>query len=148
MRLTAPPWSSLVLVVLAANVCSAQWSQKESGTRARLRGLSVVNEDVAWASGTGATCLRTINGGKTWDARIVPGASGLDFRDVHAADAGTAYLLSIGAGDKSRIYKTDDGGATWTLSFTNRDPHGFLDAIAFWDGERGLRWATRWRVDS
>ena len=68
----------------------------------------------------------------------MPGAAGLDFRDIHAVDARTAYLLSIGPGDRSRIYKTDDGGTTWTLSFTNRDPQGFLDAIAFWDGERGL----------
>ena len=130
--------STHVLVLFAANVWLGQWTSEASGTVARLRGLSVVNEDVAWASGSGATCLRTINGGKTWDAWEVPGASGLDFRDIHAVDARTAYLLSIGPGEKSRIYKTDDGGVTWTLSFTNRDPQGFLDAIAFWDNERGL----------
>ena len=39
---------------------------------------------------------------------------------------------------KSRIYKTNDGGATWTLQYTNRDPKGFLDALAFWDAEHGL----------
>src|SRR5262249_15484544 len=38
----------------------------------------------------------------------------------------------------SRIYKTTDGGATWVLQHTNRDPKGFLDAIAFWDADHGL----------
>jgi photosystem II stability/assembly factor-like uncharacterized protein len=126
------------LVLLIVNTCSAQWMPQESSTKARLRGLSVVNRNVAWASGTGGTCLRTTDGGKTWVARAVPGAIDLDFRDVHAADGDTAYLLSIGAGEESRIYKTTDGGTTWALQHTNRDPKGFLDAFASWDAEHGL----------
>src|SRR5690349_1885460 len=106
-----------MLLLLLVNSGSAQWMPQESGTRARLRGLSVVSREVAWASGTGGTCLRTADGGKTWGARTVAGASDLDFRDIHAVDADTASLLSIGAGEKSRIYKTTDGGTTWALQF-------------------------------
>jgi photosystem II stability/assembly factor-like uncharacterized protein len=116
----------------------AQWEPQASGTKARLRGLSVVSREVAWAGGNRGTCLRTIDGGKTWVARAVPGASDLDFRDVHAVDADTAYLLSIGEGPQSRIYKTTDGGATWAAPFVSPDPKGFLDALAFWDAEHGL----------
>jgi len=58
------------------------------------------------------TYLQTVDGGSTWQARKVPGAEGLDFRDVQALDARTAYLLSSGTGEKARIYKTIDGGAT------------------------------------
>jgi photosystem II stability/assembly factor-like uncharacterized protein len=47
---------------------------------------------------------------KTWTIGKVPGAEKLDFRDVEAFDANTAYLLSIGEGETSRIYKTTDGG--------------------------------------
>ena len=50
----------------------------------------------------------------------------------------TAYLLSIGLGDKSRIYKTIDGGTTWNLQLSMSDPRAFLDAIAFWDAEHGI----------
>ncbi|MBV9241819.1 MAG: glycosyl hydrolase, partial [Acidobacteria bacterium] len=60
----------------------------------------------------------------------VPGAEKLDFRDVEAFDANTAYILSIGDGDASRIYKTTDGGKTWKLQFKNDDPKKFFDAIA------------------
>ena len=50
----------------------------------------------------------------------------------------TAYVLSIGAGPLSRIYKTTDAGATWTLQFTNADAEAFFDAMAFWDADHGI----------
>jgi photosystem II stability/assembly factor-like uncharacterized protein len=68
----------------------------------------------------------------------VPGAEGLDFRDVQAVDARTAYLLSSGTGDKARIYKTTDGGGAWKLQLTNPDAKGFFDALAFWDANHGI----------
>jgi photosystem II stability/assembly factor-like uncharacterized protein len=82
--------------------------------------------------------LRTTDGGATWRAAVVPGAEELDFRDVEAFDANTAYLLSIGKDRQSRIYKTTDGGAHWTLQFTNRLPEAFFDAMAFWDRDHGI----------
>jgi photosystem II stability/assembly factor-like uncharacterized protein len=63
----------------------------------------------------------------------VPGADKLDFRDIEAFDAKTAYVISIGNGDSSRIYKTTDGGETWDLQFTNKDEKAFYDALACWD---------------
>ena len=47
-------------------------------------------------------------------------------------------MLSIGNGPESRIYKTTDAGATWTLQFTNDDPKAFFDAMAFWDADHGI----------
>ncbi len=94
--------------------------------------------NVVWASGTGGTWLKTTDGGETWTARQVPGAEDLDFRDVHALDARTAWLLSGGPGEKSRIYKTEDGGAHWALLFTNSEANGFFDAFEFWDARHGI----------
>jgi photosystem II stability/assembly factor-like uncharacterized protein len=110
----------------------AQWIKQSVNTTAGFRGLSVVNEKVVWASGTGGTVIRTIDGGKTWKVITVPGAEKLDFRDIEAFDADTAYVLSIGNGESSRIYKTIDGGATWRLQFTNKNEKAFFDAIACW----------------
>ncbi|MCA1591016.1 MAG: hypothetical protein LC734_11670 [Acidobacteria bacterium] len=64
---------------------------------------------------------------------VVPGAEKLDFRDIEAFDANTAYILSIGSGENSRIYKTTDGGAMWQPQFTNKNEKAFFDAIACWD---------------
>jgi photosystem II stability/assembly factor-like uncharacterized protein len=97
-----------------------------------------VNARVVWASGAGGTWLRTIDGGATWHAATVPGATDLDFRGIKAIDANTAILLSSGPGDKSRVYKTTDAGVTWKLLFTNPDAKGFFDAIAFRNARQGV----------
>ena len=104
----------------------------------RFRGVSAVSPMIAWASGNGGTYARTTDGGATWQSAVMPGAAQLDFRDVQAVDANTAYLLSIGPSEASRIYKTTDGGRDWTLQFTNHNPKAFFDAFAFWDARTGI----------
>jgi len=129
---------SLLLFFIFAAIADAQWQKQTAATTAGLRGLSVVNEKIIWASGTGGTFLKTVDGGKTWIIGKVPDADRLDFRDVEAFDANTAYLLSIGGGESSRIYKTIDGGATWKLQFKNTNEKAFFDAFAFWDSTHGV----------
>src|SRR5215211_5505386 len=124
---------AMILIMLAA----PRWTMQTSGVTARLRGVSAVSERVAWASGADSTVLRTVDGGTTWQKLTVT-SEPLDFRDVDAVDAQTAYLLSIGNGPASRIYKTTDDGKTWTLQFKNDDPKVFLDAISFWDANNGI----------
>ncbi len=123
---------------VVVSVADAQWTKQIVDTKASLRGLSVVNENVIWASGTGGIFLKTIDGGKTWMVGKVPDADKLDFRDVEAFDENTAYLLSIGEGESSRIYKTIDGGKSWKLQFKNTNPKAFFDALAFWDATHGI----------
>jgi photosystem II stability/assembly factor-like uncharacterized protein len=115
-----------------------RWLPQLSGTKARLRGVCAVSDQVAWASGTGGTYTRSADGGQRWASGQVPGAEALDFRDVEVFDARTAVLLSSGPGDQSRVYRTTDSGVTWSLRFTNPDRSGFLDALAFWDADHGL----------
>jgi len=124
--------------VLIQGLLAQTWVNHQSGVTASLRGVSAVSDRVVWASGSGGVYLVTTDGGATWHAATVPGADALDFRDVHAVDARTAYLLASGPGEKSRIYKTTDSGEHWTLQLTNPDPKGFFDAIAFWDARHGI----------
>jgi len=127
---------SLMIVVVYA-LTTPRWTVQTSGVTARLRGVSAVSERVAWASGSGSTVLRTTDGGTAWQKLNVT-TDALDFRDIDAIDAQTAYVLSIGNGPASRIYKTTDAGATWTLQFKNEDPKAFLDAMSFWDANNGI----------
>jgi photosystem II stability/assembly factor-like uncharacterized protein len=120
----------LSAVVVALTIVAPAWSEQSSGVTARLRGISAVNDRVAWASGNGGTIVRTSDGGASWQKLSIPGAEKLDFRDIDAVSADVAYALSIGNGDASRIYKTSDAGKTWTLQFTNTDPKAFFDAMA------------------
>ncbi len=128
----------VVLVGGAGLVAAGQWSEQASGVTVRLRGLSAPGDTVVWASGARGTVLRSADGGATWARLRVAGADDLDFRDVDAVDGQIAYVLSIGNGDASRIYKTVDAGATWQLQFTNDVPEAFYDAMAFWDPDSGV----------
>ena len=110
---------------------------QRSGTTSRLQAISPVSERIAWASGVGGTYAITADG-DTWRTGVVPGADSLEFRDVEGVSESVAYLLAAGPGDRSRIYKTEDGGRSWSLQFTNRDTSAFYDCFAFWDERRGF----------
>ena len=134
------------LVTLAAAAVFAQeagptgtaspWRAQTSPAAVELRGLAVVSDRVAWASGAKGTVIRTIDG-ETWKLIPVAGAEALDFRDIEAWDENTAIAMSIGPGAASNVYKTTDGGATWRRVFANAEPSGFWDAITFWDRSHG-----------
>jgi len=125
-------------IFLASSLFAQTSTIQNSHTTENLRGLSTPAPNIAWASGTHGTYLRTTDGGETWQAAQVPGAESLDFRDVEAFGANLAYLLSAGPGEQSRIYKTTDAGKTWSLQFTNKDPKGFFDCMAFWSPDHGI----------
>lgn len=127
-----------VLLGLSGSAVPAQWQVQSVGTNADFRGLCVVSPKVVWASGTQGAFVRSTDGGTTWSVGTVPGAERLDFRDVEAFGESTAYLLSAGLGDASRIYKTTDGGQSWALQFKSTDPRSFFDALAFWDETHGM----------
>jgi photosystem II stability/assembly factor-like uncharacterized protein len=130
---------AIALCLTAACQISAQsWIPQTSNTRASLRGVSAVDAKTVWASGSGGAVLTTSDGGATWRISRIEGADSLDFRGIRAIDARTVYVMSAGAGEKSRIYKTTDAGAHWSLLYTNHDPKGFFDAIAFWDARHGI----------
>jgi photosystem II stability/assembly factor-like uncharacterized protein len=126
------------LAAPASSPLDASWAIQESGVTARLRGVSAVSGTTAWASGANGAVLRTTDAGVTWRQLAVPDAAALDFRDVDAIDARTAWVLSIGPGEASRIYKTADGGATWDRQFLNANPKAFFDGMAFWDASHGV----------
>jgi len=130
--------TAAALLAGAAVSASSPWVIQVSPTTERLRGVSASGDTVAWASGNRGTVVRTVDGGVTWSRVTVAGADALDFRDIEAFGPDIAYVLAIGPGDASRIYKTEDGGRTWALQFTNPDPRAFYDAIAFWDARTGL----------
>ena len=139
------PRYSLLLVALASLCLPLQaqdvWQMQESGTSAGLRGIDSVDGTVAWASGTGGTVLRTVDGGAHWTQCAVPDGSKdgatLDFRGVQAWDAQTAIVMASGPGDKSRLYKTKNGCRTWKLLLKNKVGEGFWDSFSIQEKQLG-----------
>ena len=101
-------------------------------------GISVVDDNTVWISGTNSSYARTTDGGESWTVSQVDPADSLQFRDVHAFSDQHALLLSIGNGNQSRIYRTTNGGQDWERVFTNEEPDGFFDCMDFWDANTGL----------
>lgn len=134
------PWSGFA-PSLAAGQGAPTLTVQQSGTTNRLQAVSPVTPRIVWVSGVGGTFAVTTDGGETWRAGVVAGAESLQFRDVEGVNARVAYLLAAGVGADSRVYKTEDGGETWTLQFVNPDPNGFYDCFAFWTRKRGITMA-------
>jgi photosystem II stability/assembly factor-like uncharacterized protein len=124
---------------------SYRWQLTPTGSTATFRGVSAVSERAAWVSGWEGNVgkvLRTTDRGASWQSVGPPDAVGLQFRDVEAFDADTALIMSIPPTPNTpggfRIYRTTNGGQTWTLVFQNAEPTAFYDCMAFFDRHRGL----------
>ena len=58
-------------------------------------------------------------------------------------------MLSIGNGEASRIWRTDDGGRTWTETFRNTEEAAFYNCLDFYPGgRRGLAVSDPWTESS
>lgn len=100
-----------------------------------IRGMSVVNDSVAWVSGSKGTVGKTPDGGKNWQWLQVPDFEKTDFRDIHAFDAANAVIMGIDT--PAVILRTTDGGGNWKTVFESNLPGMFLDAMDF-KGENGV----------
>jgi photosystem II stability/assembly factor-like uncharacterized protein len=107
-----------------------------SGTNTSLRGLSVVNENIIWVSGSHGTIGKSMNAGKNWNWMTVKGFENKEFRDIEAFDANTAIIMAVDA--PAYILKTTDGGDTWKVVYENKTKGMFLDAMDFADRSKGI----------
>jgi photosystem II stability/assembly factor-like uncharacterized protein len=101
----------------------------DSGRKTSIRGLSVVDDDIVWASGSNGTVARSVDGGKTFEWLTVAGYEKRDFRDIEAFDKNTAIIMGIA--EPAIILKTKDGGKSWYKVFEDSTKGMFLDAMDF-----------------
>ena len=107
-----------------------------SGTKTSIRGLSVVNDNVIWVSGSNGIVGKSTNAGKNWNWITVQGYEKTEFRDIEAFDANTAIIMGIA--EPAYILKTTDGGNTWKMVYENKTKGMFLDAMDFSTPLHGL----------
>ncbi|RAJ06813.1 photosystem II stability/assembly factor-like uncharacterized protein [Chitinophaga skermanii] len=123
------------LVFLCKNTYAQQIDVLSTGHIRSIRGLSVVDNNILWVSGTGGTVGKSVNGGKDWEWIQVPGCDSLDWRDIEAFSAQKAMVVN--AGSPANIYLTEDGGKNWTRTYFNDEKEVFLDALDFVDAKNG-----------
>ncbi|HSD64056.1 MAG TPA: T9SS type A sorting domain-containing protein [Ignavibacteriaceae bacterium] len=126
--------SILLLLIISSFQVQAQWHEQTSPIATTLYTVSVVDDSVAWAGGTGGKVLRTVDGGITW-TQVGAGALGTDdVYNIFGIDSSNALCTT--SSTTTYIYKTTDGGATWTQVFSQVG--GFMDAIWMFDSDNGF----------
>jgi photosystem II stability/assembly factor-like uncharacterized protein len=129
------------LILLALSLPAVKLSAQsikvtEQGKPSSIRGLSVIDDRVAWASGSRGHVAITKDGGKTWAWQQVKGFEQSDFRDIEAFSDQEAIIMS--SGTPAVILKTTDGGANWQTCYRNDKEAYFLDAMDFDNKKHGF----------
>jgi hypothetical protein len=106
-----------------ANPASMAWFDRDHGLFA---GSSGPNGDVG-------TVWRTSNGGRSWQSVTLPGG-GLTVVTVGGTSAWAGSTCSLPGPCKNRLFRSEDGGRTWTQVATQP-----VSALAFTDARHG--WA-------
>jgi photosystem II stability/assembly factor-like uncharacterized protein len=103
-----------------------------SSPKISIRGLSVVDDNIIWASGSSGSVARSTDGGKDFQWRKIKDYEKRDFRDIEAFDSNTAVIMAVA--EPAVILKTKDGGQTWKEVFRDTTAGMFLDAMDFVNG--------------
>jgi photosystem II stability/assembly factor-like uncharacterized protein len=125
-----------VMLIFIKSVNAQQLEILTQGTATSIRGLSVVSNEIVWASGSKGMVGRSIDGGKTWNWNQVPGFEKREFRDIEAFDELNAVILAIA--EPGVILKTADGGKNWKPVYTDTSTGIFLDAFHFAGNGSGI----------
>lgn len=87
----------------------ASWSPQTSGVDVSLRAVHFADDSTGYAVGSGATVLRTTDGGATWLPIPVPDDVNPYFENVCFVDSAEGWSVGLGG----TILHTEDAGATW-----------------------------------
>ena len=132
-------FSFLILIF----ICKFSFAQKEFQidtfslqVNSSFRGLSVVNDDVIWISGSNGYVGISTDGGNRFYINQIIGFEKFDFRDIEAFSDKDAIVMS--AGSPAVFLKTKDGGASWKITYSNNTKEIFFDGMDFWDDKKGI----------
>lgn len=120
---------TLILLLPVTSLMAQHIELLQQGKPTSIRGLSVVNDNVAWISGSKGYIAITIDGGKSWNWQQIKEFEKSDFRDIEAFSDKEAVIMS--SGTPALLLKTVDGGVNWKINYKNADTTYFLDAMDF-----------------
>lgn len=121
------------ILVLGMSGCS---TNPEEETKApSFRALSTSSDDVIWAASSEGLVIKSVDGGDRFDTVSVQGFIG-EFRDIHAWNKDSAVVMGIES--PGVIFRTTDGGATWTEVFRKTHEKTFFDQMDFNSSGSGI----------
>jgi hypothetical protein len=143
----------LLLALTAFSQINAQtWTEQFTGTVSGsfIGDISIVDSNIAWAMVQRTTTnhqafSKTIDGGTTWTPGTigVGSTTNLGIANISAVSGTTAYIaafpITAGGGNTQGVYRTINGGTTWTKQTTAAfNSSSFIDFVYFWDANNGV----------
>src|SRR6187551_2779085 len=104
--------------------------------KSSIRGMSIVDDSVAWISGNNGYVGKTTNGGRDWSLNQIKGFEKSEFRSLYAFSATSAIVAN--SGSPAHILITNDGGLNWRTVYANDNKDAFFDGIDFWNEKEGI----------
>ena len=103
--------TAAVLYFINFELAFAQWAPQNSTTTADLNSICFVGDQLGWIGCNDGTILRTTNGGVSWESHLLTTGGVSDVQFITAQDGFATAGHSI--------FKSGDGGATWSICFTD-----------------------------
>ncbi|MHC1707965.1 MAG: T9SS type A sorting domain-containing protein [Bacteroidales bacterium] len=142
----------LVVTFFTVSGLFAQWVPQNTNFTTGSRGINymqAVTADIVWAvaydgSGTGAYISefsKTTDGGNVWTPGQILTTQGYGIGNLSAIDATTAWAAVYYNGNQNNtcgVYKTVDGGVTWTQQTVLQGAASFANNVYFWDENNGM----------
>ena len=104
-------------------------------------------EDARNSISPGGGIYKSTDGGITWQLMGLEKTESIGRIVIHPTDPNIVYVAAVGATWRTNpergLYKSTDGGRTWTLSKFISDKAGFID-IAMDPRDPNTLWATSW----
>jgi len=108
----------------------------QTNTQVSIRSIQAFDDSTIWATGNGGTILKSFDAGETWEILTIPGHESSDFRDIQLFGKKKAIVMAIGS--PAKIFRTNNGGKSWWLTYFNEDPDIFLDGMTFINDKIGV----------
>ncbi len=109
--------------------CIVDIKQYVHQSKASFRGLSILDSENIWVSGSNGTVIKTTDSGISWSNVSPKNFSTTGFRDIHAFTSSSAIIMGIAT--PAYFLKTTDSGKTWQQVYTNSEEKIFFDSFEF-----------------
>jgi photosystem II stability/assembly factor-like uncharacterized protein len=128
---------SFLALIYSITLCSQSWHEIPSGTSNHLTCISFANSSIGYIGGMDSLLLKSTDGGKSWSRQAlnIPMGFTKDVIDLFFETELKGYALT---GPYGGLYKTIDGGLTWTSDSINQTNMCFKRSIEFTDLENGF----------